>query len=86
MPKAPQYGAFLGKPFFVFCEAPMAPRRGNPRRGFPRPETVHRTDFGLPLLRFALHYAGACLLGTLRGIPRLLSRLVGSAPETPAAF
>ena len=62
-----------GKPFARFppsplsvCEAPEAPRRGDPRRGSPREKTVHRTVFSpRPALCFAL--SGACLLGPLRG-------------------
>ena len=56
-----------------------------PGEGLPA-KKLSTGQFFLPVLRFASHYAGGRLLGVLRGIPRLRSRLVGSAPETPAAF
>ncbi len=58
------YNRVFPEPLSV-CKAPWAPCRGNPRRGFPREKTVHRTVFSPPpALRSAL--PGASLLGPLR--------------------
>ena len=67
---------------FSVCEAPKAPRRGDPRRGSPREKTVHRTVFSpRPALRFAL--SGACLLGTLRGNSAIAIAARGLCPRDP---
>ena len=56
-----------------------------PGEGLPA-KKLSTGQFFLPVLRFASHYPEYACSAHSGEIPRLRSRLVGSAPETPAAF
>ncbi len=56
-----------------------------PGEGLPA-KKLSTGQFFLPVLRFASHYPEYACSASSGEIPRLRSRLVGAAPETPAAF
>ncbi len=78
---------FFGKTLFRFLRgANGASSGGTPDEGSPGPKQSTGLISGSPScvsLRIMPERAEQARSG---GIPRLLSRLVGSAPETPAAF